>query len=168
MAVDQVELARRWAVVKFIRMRKEELRINWTTISKKAQRVDSLIRRNLRDPAKFPITPDTAAGLDRALELEPGSIERMLKGTGDPVRKPGSPGAAPTAPAGAPPTMVDIVRKWNRRLTVEDAAELADDILAIYGTAKLQGYEQGFEDGRAVLRGTEPDPASPSSTAAQA
>lgn len=159
---DVAELKRRKLVVDFIKTRIDgELHISRKKVTDAAGISESLLRRILREPDRFGITPKTADKLDRALQLEPGSIERMLRGKGDPIRKPGSPGAAAQAPDGAPTSMVDILRRWNRILTAEDAVLLADDLLTVYTSARMQGYDQGFEDGRAVLREAANGPASP-------
>lgn len=168
--VDGVELERRKAVAAFIVQRvEEELHQSWKkTCALAGIRSESLLRRFKRHPDQFGISLKVAAGLDKALELERGSIERMLKGKGDPIRKPGSPGASPTAPNGAPPSMIDILRRWNRLLTAEDAMALAEDLFTVYTGARKQGYDQGFEDGRAVPREASTDPAPPSTGQAQA
>lgn len=58
--------------------RAAELRLRWTDVATRAEISPSQLLRIRQGNA--PITPFTAAGLEKALELEPGSIEAKLAG----------------------------------------------------------------------------------------
>lgn len=159
---DTVQGRRR--VIRFIEQRVErELHITWKKLSELAGVSDTLIRRMKNNPAKHGISMRTANALDTALQLEPGSIAALLNGTGEPVRKPGTPqGPGVQIDDNAPPSMMDIVRRWTRKLPPDDMAQLTEDLIVVRMASHQQGYDQGFEAGRTVVHphAASPDPQS--------